>query len=180
LPRPVNDKLPIWIAVGGTPASVIRAGKLGLPLMIAIIGGSPSQFLPLFDLYKKNYLEQGHDPKNMQVGIHAHGFYGDNERQLSEAYFPIYAAQMDRIGRSRGWPSYRREQFEYGKHRDGALFVGEPNAMAEKILYYQEMFGLTRFATHMDVGGPSHKDMMKSIEIYGTKIVPQVRAALKK
>lgn len=177
LPRAVDDKLAIWIAVGGTPASVVRAGKLGLPLMIAIIGGSPEQFKPLFELYKKTYLENGHDPAQFQVGIHSHALFGENEAELSKIYYPLYAAQMDRVGRSRGWPPYHRTQFEFGKSRHGALFIGEPNAMAEKILYMHEMFGLTRFAAHMDVGAPSHTLMMKSIELYGTKIVPQVKAA---
>lgn len=179
-PRAVHDELSIWVAVGGTPQSVVRAGRLGLPLMVAIIGGSPAQFTPLFDLYKKTYQEHGHDPAKFRVGVHAHAFFGEDDQTLSDTYYPLYAAQMDRIGRTRGWPPYQRAQFEFGKSREGALFIGEPNAMAEKILYLQELFGLTRFAAHMDVGGPLHKDMMKSIEIYGTKVVPQVRAALAK
>lgn len=177
LPRAVADGLSIWIAVGGTPQSVVRAGKLGLPLMIAIIGGAPEQFRPLFDLYKKTYLESGHDPAKFQVGIHSHALFGEDAARLTHEYFPIYAAQMDRVGRSRGWPPYQRTQFDFGISKHGALFVGEPDAMVDKILYYQEMFGLTRFAAHMDVGAPPHRDLMKSIEIYGTKIAPQVRKA---
>jgi len=179
LPRPVNNKLSIWIAVGGTPASVVRAGRLGLPLMIAIIGGSPSQFTPLFELYRETYVATGHDPAKLQVGIHAHSFFGEDNKILSDQYYPLYATQMNRIGRTRGWPPYQRSQFEFGQTKNGALFIGDADAMVEKILYVQEMFGLTRFAAHMDVGGPSHKDMMKSIEIYGTKIVPKVKEALK-
>ena len=178
LPKAVNNNLSIWIAVGGTPQSVVRAGKLGLPLMIAIIGGSPTQFKPLFELYKKTYLENGHDPSQFQVGIHSHALFGDDDAMLSKAYYPLYATQMDRVGRSRGWPPYQRTQFDFGKSKNGALFIGEPEAMVEKILYMQELFGLTRFAAHMDVGAPSHKTLMKSIEIYGTKIAPNVRAAL--
>jgi len=178
LPRAVGNQLPIWIAVGGTTASVVRAGKLGLPLMIAIIGGSPAQFQPLFELYKKTYLENGHDPAKLQVGIHSHALFGDNDAEVSKAYYPLYAAQMDRVGRSRGWPPYQRSQFDFGKSKHGALFIGEPNAMVDKILHMQELFGLTRFAAHMDIGAPSHAMMMKSIEIYGTKIAPKVRAAL--
>lgn len=177
LPRAVDDHLPIWIAVGGTPQSVVRAARLGLPLMVAIIGGSLRQFQPLFDLYREEYAFAGHDPAKMQVGIHSHGFFGDNEREVSDMYFPLYAEQMNRIGRTRGWAPYNRSQFEAGKTKDGALFIGEPERMVDKILYAQEMFGLDRFAAHMDVGGPSHKDMMKSIEIYGTKIVPKVKEA---
>lgn len=178
LPRAVNNELSIWIAVGGTPQSVVRAGKLGLPLMIAIIGGSPEQFKPLFELYKKTYIEHGHDLSKFRVGIHSHALFGDDDQELSRTYFPLYAAQMDRVGRSRGWPPYQRTQFDFGKSKRGALFIGEPDAMADKILHMQELFGLTRFAAHMDVGAPSHKDLMKSIEIYGTKIAPKVKAAL--
>lgn len=178
LPRAVDDSLSIWIAVGGTPESVVRAGKLGLPLMIAIIGGNPAQFEPYFELYKQTYAEAGHDVSKMQVGIHAHAFFGENAQQLSDAYYPLYAQQMNRVGQSRGWPAYQRVQFDHGRSKSGALFIGEPNQMIDKILHVQEMFGLTRFAAHMDVGGPSHRDMMKSIEIYGTKIAPKVREAL--
>lgn len=180
LPRAVDNHLPIWLAVGGTPQSVVRAGRLGLPLMIAIIGGSPKQFKPFFELYRQEYLAAGHDVEKMKVGIHAHGIFGEDARQLSDEYFPLYASQMNRIGRSRGWQPYHRSQFEAGKTKDGALFIGEPEAMVEKILYVQEMFGLDRFAAHMDVGGPSHLDLMKSIELYGTKIVPKIKEALKK
>ncbi len=179
LPRAVNNDLSIWIAVGGTPQSVVRAGKLGLPLMIAIIGGSPAQFKPLFELYKKTYIENDHDLARFQVGIHSHALFGDNDAELSKAYYPLYAAQMDRVGQSRGWPPYQRTQFDFGKSKHGALFIGEPEAMVDKILYMRELFGLTRFAAHMDVGAPSHKDLMKSIEIYGTKIAPNVRAAVR-
>lgn len=180
LPRPVKGSLPIWLAVGGTPQSVVRAGRLGLPLMLAIIGGSPRQFKPLVDLYREEYRFANHDPANMQVGIHSHAFFGENASELSDMYYPLYAAQMNRIGRTRGWAPYHRSQFEAGKTIDGALFIGEPNAMVDKILHVQEMFGLDRFSAHMDVGGPSHRDMMKALEVYGTKIVPQVREALRK
>lgn len=180
LPRAVGNSLPIWIAVGGTPESVIRAGTLGLPLMIAIIGGSPAQFRPLFKLYRDTYLRHGHDESAMQVGIHAHAFIGEDSKDVSDRYYPLYARQMDRIGRSRGWPPYQRMQFDFGRTKEGALFIGDANEAIDKILYVQEMFGLTRFAAHMDVGGPSHKDMMKAIEIYGTQVAPKVREALKK
>jgi len=178
LPRAVSNDLPVWIAVGGTPQSVVRAGKLGLPLMIAIIGGSPTQFEPLFELYKKTYIDHGHDLSKFQVGIHAHALFGSNENELSRNYYPLYAAQMDRVGSSRGWPPYQRSQFDFGKSKHGALFIGEPEAMVDKILHMHELFGLTRFAAHMDVGAPAHKDLMKSIEIYGTEIAPKVKAAL--
>lgn len=180
LPRAVHNELPVWLAVGGTPQSIVRAGRLGLPLMLAIIGGSPRQFKPLVDLYREEYKFANHDPANMKVGIHSHAFFGDNASSLSDMYYPLYAAQMNRIGRTRGWQPYHRSQFEAGKSKDGALFIGESEAMIDKILYAQEMFGLDRFSAHMDVGGPSHKDMMKSIEVFGTKIAPKVREALAK
>lgn len=179
LPRAVNDDLPIWIAVGGTPESVIRAGRLGLPLMVAIIGGSPKQFQPLVKLYRDTYARHGHDMDKIQVGIHSHSFFGEDSQAVSDMYYPLYAKQMDRIGRSRGWPPYQRMQFDYGRTKDGALIIGDANEAVEKILDLQEMFGLTRFSAHMDVGGPSHKDMMKAIEIFGTKVAPKVREALK-
>lgn len=180
LPRAKNNELSIWIAVGGTPASVVRAGRLGLPLMIAIIGGSPQQFQPFFELYRETYIAHGHDLSNYRVGIHAHALFGENGQETADRYYPTYAAQMDRVGRSRGWQPYQRTQFEFGRSKLGALFIGDAEQVVDKILHVQELFGLTRFAAHMDVGGPSHRDMMKSIEIYGTKIAPKVREALRK
>jgi alkanesulfonate monooxygenase SsuD/methylene tetrahydromethanopterin reductase-like flavin-dependent oxidoreductase (luciferase family) len=178
LPRAVNDSLAIWIAVGGTPDSVLRAGRLGLPVIFAIIGGNPAQFKPLFDYYRRSYEHFGHDPKTLQVGVHMHAFFGENSRQTADEYYPIYAAQMNRIGRQRGWPPYQKEQFEMAREANGNLIIGDANEAIDKILQMQELFGLTRFSAHMDVGGPSHLSLMKSIEIFGTKIAPKVREAL--
>ncbi len=180
LPRAVNDRLNIWVAVGGTPESVLRAGKAGLPVIFAIIGGSPAQFQPLFDYYKKVYQHFEHDMNKFEVGVHMHCFFGDNSKQTADEYYPLYAGQMDRVGSSRGWPAYQRNQFDYGRGKEGALIIGDANEAIDKILQMQEMFGLTRFSAHMDVGGPSHTSLMKSIEIFGTKIAPKVREALKK
>lgn len=180
LPRAVNDKLKIWVAVGGTPESVERAGRLGLPVMFAIIGGSPSQFKPLFDYYKKVYMAYGHDMNKFEVGVHMHSFFGENSQQVSDYYYPLYSAQMDRVGRSRGWPPYQQQQYDMGRSKSGALIIGDANEAIDKILAMEETLGLTRFSAHMDVGGPSHSAMMKSIEIFGTKIAPKVREALKK
>lgn len=177
-PRP-ERKLPVWVAVGGTPESVFRAAKLGLPVIFAIIGGMPEQFRPLVDFYREQYLEHGHDEKDMQVAIHSHSFVGESSEALIENYFPCYAAQMDRIGKSRGWSPYTKMQFRSGMGPKGALFMGEPAEVTDKILQAIEMFGLTRFVAHLDVGGPEHKDLMKTIELYGTKVVPEVRKALK-
>ena len=179
-PRATNNgKLPIWIAVGGTPESVIRAGKLGLPLIIAIIGGMPKQFQSLVQLYKDTYEENGHDVAIMQLGIHSHAFVSDEEKVIDE-YFNNYAAQMNRIGRDRGWPPYSKGQYEGGRSKEGALFIGDANEVTDKILYMHELFGITRFVAHMDVGAPDHKVMMKSIELFGTKVAPAVRKALGK
>jgi len=177
LPRAVNNHLNIWVAVGGTPESVVRAARLGLPVIFAIIGGNPAQFKPLFQYYKELYQQFGHDMKNFQVGVHMHSFFGDNSQQTAEAYYPVYSAQMNRIGASRGWPPYSRSQFEFGWSKEGAYVIGDVNEAVEKILQMKEMFGLTRFSAHMDVGGPSHEMLMKSIEIFGTKIAPKIRTA---
>lgn len=179
LPRAVNNHLNIWVAVGGTPESVLRTGRLGLPIIFAIIGGNPAQFKPLFDYYRKVYEHFGHNPENMQVGVHMHSFFGEESRQVADEYYPLYSAQMNRIGRQRGWPAYQRQQFDYGMGPQGHLVIGDANAAIDKILKLQELLGLTRFSAHMDVGGPSHLSMMKSIEIFGTKIAPKVREALK-
>lgn len=180
LPRPVNNHLNIWVAVGGTPESVLRAGKAGLPVIFAIIGGNPSQFKPLFDYYKDVYQHYGHDMSKFQVGVHMHSFFGEDSKQTADEYYPYYSAQMDRVGRSRGWPPYQPQQFDFGRSKQGALIIGDANESIDKILQMQELFGLTRFSAHMDVGGPSHSSLMKSIEIFGTKIAPKVREALKK
>ncbi len=179
LPRAVNDHLKIWVAIGGTPASVERAGRLGLPVIFAIIGGNPAQFKPLFDYYKAVYSENGHDLAKFEVGVHMHSFFGEDSAEIADYYYPLYSSQMDRVGRSRGWPPFQKQQFDLGRGKSGALVIGDVNEAVDKILATQELFGLTRFSAHMDVGGPSHKAMMKSIELFGNQIAPKVRTALK-
>lgn len=176
-PRP-ERKLPIWIAVGGTPESVVRAAKYGVPIIFAIIGGMPKQFLPMIELYKQQYLQFGHDPKKMEIGVHSHTFIMDSHQDLLDTYFPYYAAQMDRIGKDRGWAPYTKMQFEGGMSPEGALFMGDVNQVAEKMIKTIELFGLTRFLAHIDIGGPSHKELMKTIELYGTKVLPLVRKSI--
>ena len=178
LPRAVNDHLNIWVAVGGTPESVVRAARLGLPVMFAIIGGNPAQFKPLFQYYKELYEHFKHDLTSFQVGVHMHSLFGEESKQTADAYYPVYSTQMNRVGASRGWPPFTRDQFEFGRSKDGAYLIGDANEAIEKILLMHEMFGLTRFSAHMDVGGPSHSLLMKSIEIYGTKILPKVKEAI--
>ncbi len=179
LPRAVNNNLDIWIAVGGTPESVLRAAKLGLPVVFAIIGGNPAQFKPLFDYYKELYQHEGHDMNKFRVGVHMHCFFGEDSKQTADEYYPVYSAQMTRIGRTRGWPPYTRPQFDAGRGKQGAYIIGDANEAIDKILYMHEMFGLTRFSAHIDVGGPSHASLMKSIELFGGVIAPKVREALK-
>lgn len=176
-PRP-ERKLPIWIAVGGTPESVVRAAKYGVSIIFAIIGGMPKQFLPMIELYKQQYLQFGHDPKKMEIGVHSHTFIMDSHQDLLDTYFPYYAAQMDRIGKDRGWAPYTKMQFEGGMSPEGALFMGDVNQVAEKMIKTIELFGLTRFIAHIDIGGPSHKELMKTIELYGTKVLPLVRKSI--
>lgn len=177
LPRATNNgQLPIWIAVGGTPESVLRAAKLGLPLIVAIIGGMPKQFKPLIDFYKDEYIQHGHDVAKMQIGIHSHSFIS-NDPGVTNDYYVNYASQMDRIGASRGWAPYTKMQYNGGRSKDGALFIGDAAEVTDKILQMHELFGITRFIGHMDVGDPSHATMMKSIEIFGNEIAPAVRKA---
>ena len=180
LPRAVNNHLNIWVAVGGTPESVLRAGKHGVPVIFAIIGGNPAQFKPLFDYYKEVYQHFNHDINKLQVGVHMHAFFGEDSKKTADEYYPVYSTQMDRVGGSRGWPPYQKQQYDIGRSNKGHLIIGDANEAIDKILQMQELFGLTRFSAHMDVGGPSHASLMKSIEIYGTEIAPKVREALKK
>ncbi len=180
LPRAVNDHLNIWVAVGGTPESVVRAAKHGLPVIFAIIGGNPAQFKPLFEYYKEIYQHYKHDMSKFQVGVHMHAFFGENSQQVADEYYPLYADQMSRVGKSRGWPTYTRQQYDTGRGKNGHLIIGDVNESVDKILQMHELFGLSRFSAHMDVGGPSHSSLMKSIELFGTKIAPAVRKALAK
>ena len=177
-PRAHHQLLDMWVAVGGTPESVLRAGRYGLPVIFAIIGGNPAQFKPLFDYYQKVYTHFGHPATEMKTGVHMHAFFGDDSKTVADQYFPQYAAQMNRIGRQRGWSPFTRSQFESGREKSGALIIGEANECIDKILYLHETLGFTRFAAHMDVGGPSHKALMKSIEVFGSIIVPEIRKAL--
>jgi probable LLM family oxidoreductase len=171
-PRAVNNHLDIWIAVGGTPESVVRAAKLGLPVVFAIIGGNPVQFKPLFDYYKELYEHAGHDMSKFRTGVHMHCFFGENGKQTADDYYPVYSSQMDRVGRTRA-------QYEAGRGKQGAYIIGDAIEAIDKILYMHELFGVTRFSAHMDVGGPSHASLMKSIELFGSVIAPKIREALK-
>jgi probable LLM family oxidoreductase len=177
-PRPLQDPLPIWVAVGGTPQSVVRAGTLGLPLILAIIGGAPARFKPLVDLYRQSLTAAGHDAAEAKVAINTHAFVAETAAQADAAFAPSYLAMMNRIGRERGWPPAGRSEYEALRAPDGALAVGAPEQVAEKILYEHELFGHQRYLAHMSLGAVKHSDVMRSIELFGTKVAPLVRAEL--
>ncbi|WP_262151151.1 LLM class flavin-dependent oxidoreductase [Chryseobacterium foetidum] len=169
-----NGRLPIWRAVGGTPQSVLSAAKLGMPLVVAIIGGMPIQFKSLIEFYRQEYLKAGHPESEMQIAVHSHTFVSEDQKVIDE-YFYTYKSQMDRIGKSRGWAPFSKMQYEGGRSEDGALFIGNSNQVADKINYIKEIFGITRFIGHMDVGDPADDVMRNSIELFGTEISKQVR-----
>ncbi|HXD59888.1 MAG TPA: LLM class flavin-dependent oxidoreductase [Thermoleophilaceae bacterium] len=179
-PRPVQEKLPIWVAVGGTPQSVIRAGMLGLPLTIAIIGGQPERFAPLVELYRAAWSEAGHDPADARVAINTHAFVDETLEQADAAFAHSYLAMMNRIGRERGWPPSGKPEYEALRSPRGALAVGTPEQVAEKILFEHELFGNDRYVGQMSVGAVAHADVMRSIELFGTRVAPVVRAEVEK
>jgi probable LLM family oxidoreductase len=173
-PRPIQEPLPIWIAVGGTPQSVVRAAKLGLPMALAIIGGEPERFAPVVDLYRDSARQAGHDASTLPVSINSHVFVGDDSQKTADLFYPAYAEVMTRIGRERGWPPLSRAQFEAGRTLRGALAVGSPQQVIEKILYQHEFFRHTRFMAQVS-GVVPHKAMMRHIELLGTEVAPVVR-----
>ncbi|WP_353643441.1 LLM class flavin-dependent oxidoreductase [Mesorhizobium sp. WSM2239] len=174
-PRPLQDKLPIWIAVGGTPNSVARAGVLGLPLALAIIGGEPARFAPLFDLYRQAAGRAGHDPATLATSINVHGFIAETTEQAADDFYLPQAEVMNRIGRERGWGPTSRAHFDQSRGPRGALFVGNPEEVAEKIVAHHRIFGNDRFLLQMAIGMMPHAKLMKAIELYGTKVAPIVR-----
>lgn len=174
-PRPYQKKLPIWIAIGGTPESIIRAAKLNLPLALAIIGGYPERFAPLIDLYRSTSQKAGFDTAKLQVSINSHVFIAETSQQAADIFFPPYAYIMSKIGKERGWSPITRQQFDAMRSPEGSLLVGSPQEIIDKILYEYELFGNTRFLAQMSVGSIPHKEMLKSIELFGTKVAPEVR-----
>jgi probable LLM family oxidoreductase len=179
-PRPIQKSLPIWIAVGGTPASVIRAAEHGLPMALAIIGGAPEQFAPLIKLYREVGHRAGHNASQLRVSINSHSFLADDSAQAVETFFPSYAEAMTRIGRERGWPPTTRRQFDASRSPRGALLVGDPEEVVDKILYEHELFAHDRFLAQFTVGSIAHDKVMRAIELLGTKVAPAVRSALQK
>ena len=174
-PRPHQEKIPVWIAVGGTPESVIRAGTLGLPMALAIIGGMPERFAPLTDLYRASASEAGHNSADIQLSINSHGFIGDDSKQAADDYFPSFQQMMNKIGKERGWSGVTRQQFENSRSLRGSDFVGTPDEIIEKILFQYKIFGHGRFMIQLGVGSIPHAKMMRAIELLGTKVAPVVR-----
>ena len=172
-PRPIQSPLPIWIGVGGTPKSFIRAGKLGLPLMIAVIGGETHRFKPLVDMYRESGRRAGHSSEKLKVGLHSLGYVAENSKKAVEDYFPGYAKTFTKIGKERGWPPVTLDRFKAQNGPLGALMIGSPKEISEKILRHSEALGgISRFTFQMDNAELSHKQLLKSIELIGNKIKP--------
>ena len=178
-PRPLQNSLPIWQGVGGTPASFVRAGMLGLPLMVAVIGGETHRFRPLVDLYRQAGAKAGHAPEKLKVGLHSLGYVAESTEEAVEAYYPGYAETFTRIGKERGWPPVTRNHFNAQTGPFGALVVGGPDEVAAKILRHSEALGgIDRFSFQMDNANLSHDQLKNAIELIGNAVIPQVRTLL--
>lgn len=169
--------LPIRVAVGGSPQSIIRAATRGLPVALAIIGGTPDRFAVLADLHRRVLIESGFDPAEVPLSVHAHGYIADSTEQAADEFYPSYAAAMTRIGRERGWGPMTREQYDIMRGPDGSLVLGDPATVAAKILRWQDILGVSRFELHVSVGTLPHHQVLRSIESLGTEVAPLVRDA---
>ncbi|MFS0576290.1 LLM class flavin-dependent oxidoreductase [Sporosarcina sp. 179-K 3D1 HS] len=174
-PRPVQTPLPIWIGSGGTPQSVVRAGQLGLPLVLAIIGGRPLQFAPLVKLYKQAAARAGHDVSKLPIASHSHGFVAETDVVAGDKFFPSTQYAMNVIGRERGWGHYDRAAFDAARSLEGALYVGDSDTVAEKIIHLRKNVGITRFLLHTPLGSMPHEDVLNAIRLLGTEVAPKVR-----
>jgi probable LLM family oxidoreductase len=177
-PRPYQQELPIWVAIGGTPESVVRAANHGLPMALAIIGGMPERFAPFTRLYKETYKKAGHDPAKLQLAINSHGYIADDSQQAADEFYGPYAYVMSKIGQERGWSAMDREHYEMMRSPEGSLLVGSPQQAIDKILYEYELFGNTRFLLHISVGTLPHDKVMRAIELLGTVVAPAVKKAV--
>lgn len=177
-PRPIQEPLPIWVAVGGTPMSAVRAGRLGLPMALGIIGGLPERFAPLAELHRQAAKEAGHPVP--ALSINSHGFIADTSQEAADVAFPAFALMMNRIGAERGWPPMTRSQFDASLRLRGANFVGSPQQIIDKILFQHEIFGHQRFLLQFSVGTLPHQKIMRSIELFGTEVAPVIRRELAK
>ncbi len=175
-PRPLQHPLPVWVAVGGSPESALRAGTLGLPMALAIIGGLPERFVPFAGLHRRAGEEAGHG--RLPLSINSHGYIADTAQRALDESFPYVAAMMDKIGRERGWPPHTRIDYDAAATRRGANFVGSPEQIVEKILYQHDLFAHDRFLVQFSVGTMPHAKIMRSIELFGTEVAPAVRREL--
>jgi len=174
-PRPEQNPLPVWVAVGGTPKSIVRAGTRGLPVALAIIGGNPDRFAPLADLHRRAIADSGHDPARAPLAVHAHGYIADTTDQAADEYYAAYALAMTRLGRERGWNPMTRGQYEAMRGPSGSLVLGDPETVAEKIIHLRELLGIERFMLHISVGTLPHTQVLNSIDLLGNKVAPLVR-----
>lgn len=174
-PRPHQSPLPIWVAVGGTPESVVRAGRAGLPVALAIIGGDPNRFAVLADLHRRVLGESGHDPASVPLAVHAHGYVADTTDAAADDYYGSYAIAMTRLGRERGWGPMTRGQFDVMRGPGGSLVLGDPERVAAKIVRMRQVLGIDRFMLHISVGTLPHHQVLRSIELLGTDVAPLVR-----
>ncbi|MGA8847034.1 MAG: LLM class flavin-dependent oxidoreductase [Nocardioides sp.] len=177
-PRPLQDPLPIWIGVGGTPESFVRAGLLGLPLMVAIIGGEPRRFAPLVDLYRRAGAEAGHDPVSLKVGVHAFGYVGESRQDAADTIFPGWHEMFTAVSRERGFPAPSRQQFDATSGPDGAFFLGDPDEIVAKLdRVSDQLGGIDRISLQMTNPRLAHADLLRGIELLGTEVAPRVRRA---
>ena len=174
-PRPLQEKLPIWVGVGGTPASFVRAGTLGLPLMVAVIGGETHRFRPLIDLYYEAAEKAGHDKASLKVGLHSLGFVANSKEEAIERYYPGYRIWFNQIGKERGWPPVTMERFEQQIGELGAYVIGGPEEVAEKLIRHSEALGgISRFTFQIDNAGLTHEDLLETYSLIGEKVKPLV------
>lgn len=179
-PRPQQNPLPIWLGVGGTPGSFARAGALGLPLMVAIIGGETHRFRPLVDLYREAGRRAGHAPDKLKVGLHSLGYVGDTSEQAANDVYPGYVKMMGEVGKERGWKPPSRADFDYQTAEKGAFLIGNPQEVAEKIKRHSDALGgISRVTFQMDIGGLPHEKLMRSIELIGQQVIPALNAEVK-
>lgn len=174
-PRPHQQPLPVWVAVGGTPASIVRAAQRALPVALAIIGGDPARFSVLADLHRRTLDEVGEHPVDVPLAVHAHGYIADTTEQAAEQYYPSYAAAMSQLGRERGWGPMSRIQFDALRSPQGSLVLGDVETVARKIVRYRDLLGVQRFMLHISVGTLPHEQVLRCIELLGTKVAPLVR-----
>lgn len=174
-PRPQQDPFPVWVGVGGSPESIVRAATRGLPVALAIIGGNPDRFAFFADLHRKTLIESGHDPASAPLAVHAHGYVADSDEQAADEYYNAYAVAMTQLGRERGWGAMTRPQFEMMRSPEGSLVLGDVETVAAKIIRMREVLGIDRFMLHISVGTLPHEQVLHAIELLGTKVAPLVQ-----